>query len=66
MAVILIVDDAEFLRLRISKMLTESGHEVLEAENGIQAISIYKSEAPDIILMDLRCPSWTDSRPSRR
>jgi two-component system, chemotaxis family, chemotaxis protein CheY len=56
MAVILIVDDAEFLRLRISKMLTESGHEVLEAENGIQAISIYKSEAPDIILMDITMP----------
>ena len=56
MAVILIVDDAEFLRLRISKMLTESGHEVLEAENGIQAISIYKSEAPDVILMDIKMP----------
>ena len=56
MAVILIVDDAEFLRLRISKMLTESGHEVLEAENGVQAISIYKRESPDIILMDITMP----------
>ena len=56
MAVILIVDDAEFLRLRISKMLTESGHEVLEAENGVQAINKYQSEAPDIILMDITMP----------
>ena len=56
MAKILVVDDAEFLRLRISKILTEGGHEVLEAENGVQAINKYQSEAPDIILMDITMP----------
>ncbi len=38
MAKILVVDDAEFLRVRISKMLTGDGHEIVEAENGLKAV----------------------------
>lgn len=53
---ILIVDDAEFLRMRISKMLTSDGHEVLEAENGLEAVEVYKKEKPDIVLMDVTMP----------
>lgn len=53
---ILIVDDAEFLRMRISKMLTSDGHEVLEAENGLEAVEVYKKEKPDVVLMDVTMP----------
>jgi two-component system chemotaxis response regulator CheY len=56
MAKILVVDDAEFLRLRISNMLTEDGHEVLESENGVQAVKMYQGETPDIVLMDITMP----------
>lgn len=56
MAKILIVDDAEFLRVRISKMLTGSGHEVLEADNGVNAVSAYKTARPDAVLMDITMP----------
>ena len=56
MAKILVVDDAEFLRLRISKMLTGDGHEVIEAENGLQAVNKYQAEAPEIVLMDITMP----------
>ncbi|HHH83528.1 MAG TPA: response regulator [Chloroflexi bacterium] len=56
MAKILVVDDAEFLRVRISKLLTENGHEVIQAENGAKAIEMYQSEAPDIVLMDITMP----------
>jgi two-component system chemotaxis response regulator CheY len=56
MAKILIVDDAEFLRVRIAKMLTGNGHEVFEAENGALAVSSYKSSRPDAVLMDITMP----------
>ena len=56
MATILIVDDAEFLRMRISKMLTNNGYTVLQADNGISAVSTYKAARPDIVLMDITMP----------
>jgi len=56
MTQILIVDDAEFLRVRISKMLVGEGFEVTEAENGLKAIESYKSKKPDMVLMDVTMP----------
>jgi len=56
MTQILIVDDAEFLRVRISKMLVGEGFEVSEAENGLKAIESYKTKKPDMVLMDVTMP----------
>ena len=39
MAKVLIVDDAEFLRVRLTKMLSTDGYEVFQAENGLKAVS---------------------------
>jgi len=56
MAKILVVDDAEFLRVRISKMLSSEGHNIVEAENGARAVATYKEEQPDLVLMDITMP----------
>jgi two-component system chemotaxis response regulator CheY len=56
MAKILVVDDAQFLRVRISKMLQADGHEVIEAENGVVAVQAYKTNKPAIVLMDITMP----------
>ena len=56
MSKIMIVDDAEFLRVRISKMLTGDGFEVIEAGNGAQAVEVYKQNRPDMVLMDITMP----------
>lgn len=56
MAKILIVDDAEFLRVRISKMLNGEGFEVIEAENGARALEKFKEVHPDLVLMDVTMP----------
>lgn len=53
---ILLVDDAAFMRMRCSKLLTENGYEVNEAENGQEAISKYQSFQPDLVLMDITMP----------
>lgn len=56
MTKILVVDDAEFLRVRISKMLVGDGYEVIEAENGQLAVNAYKAQKPDVVLMDITMP----------
>ena len=38
MATILVVDDAAFMRMRMSKILSEAGYEVIQAENGLEAV----------------------------
>lgn len=54
---VLIVDDAAFMRVSISKMLTSNGYEVIgEAENGKVAIKKYQELSPDIVTMDITMP----------
>ena len=57
MAKILVVDDAAFMRMMLSNILTKMGHEVVgEADNGKTAIEEYKKLKPDIVTMDITMP----------
>ena len=56
MAKILVVDDAAFMRMRCSKLLTENGHEVVEAGTGREAVDQYKNTSPDAVLLDITMP----------
>jgi two-component system chemotaxis response regulator CheY len=54
MARVLIVDDAKFMRTLVKDALSSAGHEIVgEAENGNQAIEMYKSLKPDLVTMDI-------------
>jgi len=55
-AKILVVDDAAFMRLRLSSLLKQAGHQVIEAPNGAQALSTYQTEKPDLVFMDITMP----------
>jgi two-component system chemotaxis response regulator CheY len=56
MAKILIVDDAQFMRLRCARLLSEQGYEVAEAQNGREAVEVYRQARPDAVLMDITMP----------
>ncbi|MCL4370473.1 MAG: response regulator [Chloroflexi bacterium] len=56
MATLLVVDDAAFMRMRCSKLLSESGYQVIEAENGVQAVQQYREHHPDAVLLDITMP----------
>lgn len=57
MAKIMVVDDAAFMRMMLSNMLTKMGHEVVaEADNGKSAIEAYEKNSPDIVTMDITMP----------
>ena len=54
---ILVVDDAEFMRMMIKDILSKNGYEIAgEAENGLKAIEKYKELMPDLVLMDITMP----------
>ena len=57
-ASILIADDEEALRSVISEMLNSFGYRVLLAENGLEALAIYRNnkEAIDLVILDLIMP----------
>lgn len=56
MALIMVVDDSEFMRVRLKNLLTEEGHQVIEAGDGHQAVEMYKQYKPDLALMDITMP----------
>jgi len=53
---IMVVEDYEDTRLLLKAGLEGLGYEVLEAENGQEAIDIADHQRPDLILMDLDLP----------
>ncbi len=56
---VLIVEDNE-INLYLSKILVQQiapNGEILEAKDGLEAVSLFLSERPDIILMDIQMPN---------
>lgn len=56
MALVLVVDDAQFMRMRLNKLLSDAGHKVVEAGNGLEALEQYEKHKPDIVMMDITMP----------
>lgn len=53
---ILVVDDSEFMRSKIKLILEQESCEVFEAEDGYDAIKLYKKVQPDAVTMDINMP----------
>ncbi len=50
------VDDDDDVRLALRRMLEEAGYEVLEAPNGRVAMTICRSNPPDVVVTDIFMP----------
>jgi len=53
---ILVVDDLLDMRMVLGLTLKRSGWEVVEAEDGLQAVQAARLERPDVIIMDYNMP----------
>jgi len=54
---VLIVDDAKFMRTTLSNLFKEHHFNVVGmAENGEEAIELYKQTSPDIVTLDITMP----------
>jgi YesN/AraC family two-component response regulator len=56
--VLLIADDSEAIRLLL-KEIVASGNikkKIIEADNGVDAVKLYRQYAPDLIILDIFMP----------
>ena len=62
---VILVDDQELVRTGFRMILAdEDGIEVVgEAANGREALDVAARHRPDVVVMDIRMPVWTASRP---
>ena len=66
---LLLVEDNEDNRIIYSTVLRHLGYAVIEAQDGVQAVALARSEHPDLILMDISIPmmdGWEATRVLRR
>ena len=63
---VLLVDDYPDARLMYAEYLSDSGFEVVQATNGIEALRQARESMPDIILMDLSLPVMDGWEATRR
>ncbi|MES2741881.1 MAG: diguanylate cyclase, partial [Pseudomonadota bacterium] len=53
---VLVVDDDPVMRMLMLEMLNQVGLDVIEAADGVQALARYKSDGPDLVLLDVDMP----------
>ena len=53
---ILVVDDDRLNRRILSRILLPEGFEVIEADSGENALELYTSSTPDLVLLDVLLP----------
>ena len=57
MATILAVDDQRMMRDLVKTVLESDGHTVLVAEDGVQAMTVARDQAADLVLSDINMPN---------
>jgi len=55
-SLVLIVDDEPFIRMILRNFLEREAYQIVEAQNGIEALTMYNQLHPDIILLDAIMP----------
>lgn len=53
---VLVVDDEKLVRWSLRQKLEAGGYQVLEAENGEQAMALFQENMPDLVTLDIRLP----------
>src|SRR5690349_20135697 len=51
-----VIDDDEQVRALLHEILDRAGFEVVEAANGVEGVSVYRSAPSDLIITDLIMP----------
>jgi len=63
---VLVVDDEPEIRLFLRASLKAHQHSVIEADHGLQAISLLREECPDLMILDLGLPDIDGVEVTRR
>ncbi|MGZ4397534.1 MAG: response regulator [Gaiellaceae bacterium] len=63
---ILIAEDATITRLDLRRLLEQSGHEVYEARDGVEAVELAREFRPDLAILDVAMPRLDGIEAARR
>jgi DNA-binding response OmpR family regulator len=55
-AEVLVVEDEDDVRRLVRVLLERAGHTVVEAANGLEALRLLETEAPDLVVLDVAMP----------
>ncbi|OKL36329.1 response regulator transcription factor [Domibacillus mangrovi] len=53
---VLIIDDEDTMRALVKAFLLQEGYSVIEASNGMDALTLIKKKEPDLLLVDVMMP----------
>jgi len=56
---ILIADDESTVRYSFRKLLKDENYQVIEAANGLEALTLFSKERPDLVVLDIEMPGMT-------
>jgi len=59
MAKILTVDDSKVIRDLVAAVLSENGHEVVTANDGVEGLEASRNQQFDLVLSDINMPNMT-------
>jgi diguanylate cyclase (GGDEF)-like protein len=63
---ILIADDSPTIRAGLSRLVEKMGYRVIQAVDGAEALALYESERPDLVLIDVMMPVMDGYEAARR
>lgn len=53
---IMLADDEESIRIVVEHIVTEDGYELCYASDGAEALTVFKREKPDLLILDVMMP----------
>lgn len=56
---ILIIDDEPLVRRSLGRALKSQGHDIFEAEDGLQGLNLWREHKPDLVFLDVLMPKMT-------
>ena len=64
---ILVVDDESRMRKLVKDFLTRAGYQVLEAQDGEEAVdTFYSTKGINLLVLDVMMRRWTDGKLSKK
>lgn len=54
---VLVCDDSMLVRKKLKELLESFGCKVLEAQNGLEGLTVYKDNLPEAVFMDIVMPN---------